>query len=138
MKRHRKRTETVTDEKPKGFEKDYSEEGFWAKVVRYAKNAGRDVVEMSLQLFYAAQAPETPVWAKTVIYGALGYFINVFDAIPDFTPAVGYGDDLGVLVAALAMVAAHITPEIEEKARKQLNRWFDDEEAEDCPSGDED
>jgi uncharacterized membrane protein YkvA (DUF1232 family) len=120
-----------TDNKPKGFAKDYSEESFWEKVLRYAKSAGRDVIKFALQLFYAAQAPETPVWAKAVIFGALGYFINILDAIPDLTPAVGYGDDLGVLVAAVATVAAYITPEIEQKVQEQLKRWFDEEEAED-------
>ncbi len=110
---------------PEGYGKDYSETGFWDKVLGYARSAGRDVVEKALQLFYAAQAPATPLWAKTVIYGALGYFINILDAIPDFTPAVGYADDLGVLVAALATVAACITPEIEERARTKVGEWFD-------------
>ena len=113
-------------ENPKGFEKDYSEKGFWEKLIGYAVSAGREVVEIALKLFYALQSPDTPLWAKTVIYGALGYFINVLDAIPDLTPAVGYGDDLGVLVAALATVAAYITPEIEEKARRKSREWFGD------------
>ncbi len=126
----------MSDE-PKGFEKDYSETGFWKKVLGYAKSAGRDVVERALQLFYAAQAPDTPIWAKTVIYGALGYFIHVLDAIPDLTPVVGYSDDLGVLVAALATVAACITPEIEEQARRKLSQWFG-EQPEDGPSDDDD
>ena len=109
---------------PRGFENDYSESGFRTKLLGYAKHAGREVVEKALQLFYAAQAPHTPVWAKTVIYGALGYFIHIFDAIPDLTPAVGYADDLGVLVAAVATVAAHITPEIEARAAQKLRDWF--------------
>ena len=113
-------------DQPQGFGKDYSENGFWQKLIGYATNAGREVVEMALKLFYALQSPDTPVWAKTVIYGALGYFINVFDAIPDLTPAVGYGDDLGVLVAALATVAAYITPQVEEKARLKARDWFGD------------
>ncbi|WP_211605080.1 YkvA family protein [Vreelandella arcis] len=48
------------------------------------------------------------MWAKTTIYGALGYFISPVDAIPDLAPIVGYADDIGVLAGALAMVAAHI------------------------------
>ena len=108
----------------KGFGKDYSENGFWQKLIGYAVNAGREVVEIALKLFYALQAPQTPLWAKTVIYGALGYFINVFDAIPDVTPAVGYGDDLGVLVAALATVATYVTAEVEEQAMRKANDWF--------------
>ncbi|MGH7822089.1 MAG: YkvA family protein [Candidatus Binatia bacterium] len=114
-------------EEPRGFEREYSEEGFWQKVARYARGAGREVVERALQLFYAAQAPETPVWAKTVIYGALGYFISLADAIPDLTPVVGYSDDLGVLVAAIATVTAYITPAIRDRARQKAKEWFGDD-----------
>lgn len=111
-------------EEPRGFARDYSEESFWQKVARYARAAGREVVERALQLYFAAQAPETPTWAKTVIYGALGYFISLADAIPDLTPVVGYSDDLGVLAAALATVAVYVTPEIRERARKKARDWF--------------
>lgn len=103
---------------------NYSESGFWEKLRDYALVAGREVVEMALRLYYAAQAPETPLWAKTVIYGALAYFILPTDAVPDFIPGVGYGDDLGALAAALATVAAYITPEIEEKAKQKAAEWF--------------
>ena len=113
---------------PQGFGKDYSKKDFWQKLIHHASTAGREVVEIALKLFYASQSPETPKWAKPIIYGALGYFINPVDAIPDFTPAVGYGDDLGVLVAALAIVAIHITPDIAEKAKHRANDWFGDKE----------
>ncbi len=111
---------------PKGFEKEYSEHDFWKKVGGYARSAGREVVELALQLYYAAQSPDTPRWAKAAIYGALGYFISVIDAIPDLTPIVGYTDDLGVLVAALAAVASNVTPEIKEKAADKAREWFPD------------
>ncbi len=121
-------------EEPQGFGKDYSEAGFWQKLIGFATNAGREVVEIALKLFYALQSPQTPVWAKTVIYGALGYFINVFDAIPDLTPVVGYGDDFGVLVAALATVATYITPEVEDKAARKASDWFGKGEHDDAPA----
>lgn len=117
--------------KPRGYEKEYSDKGFRTKLVGYAKTAGRDVVERALQLYYAAQSPDTPAWAKAAIYGALGYFISVIDAVPDLTPIVGYTDDLGVLAAALAMVAAQITPEVKDKAAAKLKDWFG--EADDSP-----
>lgn len=107
-----------------GFEQYYSEDNFWQKLLNFARAAGREVVEQALSLYYTAQDPDTPTWAKTVIYGALGYFIFPVDAIPDVTPAVGYGDDLGVLVAALATVAAHVTPEIKNHAKEKVAEWF--------------
>jgi uncharacterized membrane protein YkvA (DUF1232 family) len=106
------------------YEREYSDEGFWAKVGKYAKAAGIEVVERALQLYYVAQSPETPAWAKRVIYGALGYFVLPADAIPDFIPAAGYADDLGALVMALASVTLYITPAIKEQARRKLEDWF--------------
>ena len=102
----------------------YSEEGFWDKLAKSAKDAGRAVVERALQLYYAAQAPETPTQAKVVIYSALAYFILPTDAIPDLIPLVGYTDDLGALVAAYATVSAYITPDIVEQAQKKADEWF--------------
>ena len=106
---------------------EYSDSNFWDKVKRYAKVAGKAVIEKALQLYYAAQLPETPKWAKGVIYGALAYFIWPLDAIPDLLPAGGYVDDLGALAAALIMCAAYITPEVKERAAEKLKEWFGDE-----------
>lgn len=107
-----------------GFEKDYSDAGFWQKLTGYAKSAGRDVVEKALLLYYAAQETDTPMWAKATIVGALGYFISFIDAIPDLTPLVGYTDDLGVLVMALATISAFINDNVRQKTQNKLNDWF--------------
>lgn len=106
------------------FENEFSDSGFWDKVKKNARSAGESVLEPALKLYYAAQDPETPVWAKTTIYGALGYFISPIDAIPDITPIVGYSDDLGVLVAATAAVAAHVAEKHKDKAKETLKQWF--------------
>lgn len=105
--------------------KKYSESSFWRKVKKYWKVAGKKVMDPAFTLYYAARDPETPLWAKAQIWGALGYFVWPLDAIPDFTPVVGYTDDLGVLVAAVAVVAAHIKPEHKRKAKAKLKEWFD-------------
>ena len=107
-----------------GFQEQYTEGSFWDKTVNFAKSAGKEVIEKALWLFYAAQDPATPVWAKGVIYGALGYFISPIDAIPDITPIIGYTDDLGVLAAAVASVSMYITAEVKEKASQKLKDWF--------------
>ncbi|WOA30216.1 YkvA family protein [Alloalcanivorax xenomutans] len=106
------------------FESAYSDSGFWEKVKKYAKIAGESVLEPGLKLYYAAQDPDTPKWAKATVYGALGYFISPIDAIPDAVPMLGFSDDLGVLVAATAAVATHIKEEHVEKAKGTLKRWF--------------
>lgn len=106
------------------YEKNYSDDNFWNKVVKYAKSAGKDVIEKALLLYYAAQSPQTPMWAKTTIYGALGYFISPIDLIPDLMPVVGYTDDLGVLVVAIATVSAYINEDVRKQAADKLTSWF--------------
>ena len=102
----------------------YTEKGFWDKLNNHAKKAGSEVVEKALQLYYAADSPDTPTWAKTVIYGALVYLIAPLDLIPDFIPVGGFTDDLGILAGTLAAVVAHITPEIKKRASEKLDEWF--------------
>lgn len=108
------------------FQQAYSENSFWAKVKQFSLAAGREVVEKALILYYTLGEPGVPAWAKTTITVALGYFIFPADAIPDFTPVVGYADDLGVLVAALATVAMHVTPEAKRRASESLQTLFGD------------
>lgn len=103
---------------------NFDENGFWAKVTRYAKVAGREVVEKALWLYYAAQRPETPMWAKTMVFGALTYFVVPVDAIPDMLPVVGYTDDLGVLAAAVATLAVYINQDVKALAAAKLHDWF--------------
>ena len=109
------------------FEIAYSEQNFWEKLKGYAISAGKEVVEKALLLFYAAQQEQTPKWAKATIAGALGYFIVPLDAVADLAPAIGYTDDLGVLVLALAAVASYINEEVREKAAQKMRDWFGDE-----------
>lgn len=112
------------DERTILFSRTYSDPAFWNKVLHFAKAAGREVIERALQLYYAAQHAETPAWAKTVIYGALGYFIFPVDTIPDTVPVIGFTDDLGVLIAAITTVAMHVNEDVKDRARKKLKDWF--------------
>lgn len=106
------------------YEEQYSDNAFWGKVKRYAKQAGSAVLESSLQLYYALQDSDTPAWAKATIIGALGYFISPLDLIPDIVPVIGYSDDLTVLAGAITAVASHIKQEHKIKAAEVMQRWF--------------
>jgi uncharacterized membrane protein YkvA (DUF1232 family) len=108
------------------YEKNYSEDGFWDKLKRFAKKAGSKVVYAALLLYFTLQKPDVPTWAKTVIIGALGYFILPVDIIPDIIVPVGFTDDLGALVAAIGLVSAQIDDEVKRNARKKLREWFGD------------
>ena len=102
----------------------FSDEGFWTKLKKFALSAGREVVEKALTLYYTAQNPNVPAWAKTVVVGALTYFISPVDAIPDMLVGVGFTDDLGVLLAAIATVSVYINAETKEQAQQKLTDWF--------------
>ncbi len=103
---------------------DYSDETFWVKLKKFALSAGREVVEKALMLYYTAQNPNVPAWAKTVVVGALTYFISPVDAIPDILVGIGFTDDLGVLLAAIATVSVYINAETKAQAQQKMKDWF--------------
>jgi uncharacterized membrane protein YkvA (DUF1232 family) len=105
--------------------KRYSGADFWIKLKLSAKAAGRELVEKSLWLYYAARRPDTPLWAKTVVYSALAYFILPTDAIPDFIPITGYTDDMAAIATAVATITNYIDDEVKNLANKRLKCWFD-------------
>ena len=106
------------------YKTHYSENRFWDKTRAIAKSAGKAALEPALKMYYSATDKDTPAWAKATIYGALGYLISPLDAVPDFIPVAGYTDDIGVLIAAAAAVAAYIKPEHVERARETMAKWF--------------
>jgi uncharacterized membrane protein YkvA (DUF1232 family) len=108
-------------------ESAYSEVGFWDKLRRFARKAGREVVEKALWLYYAYQRPDTPIWAKRVILGALAYFILPLDLIADVLPGVGFTDDLGVIMTAISTIAMYINDSVKERARQKALEWFGEE-----------
>ncbi len=106
------------------YSEHFSEDSFWTKLKQYAAKAGRRVIERALILYFCFRDGDTPAWAKSIILGALGYFVLPLDAITDMTPGVGYGDDYGALLMAMSIVALHIKPEHEHQAGEKLRNWF--------------
>ena len=106
------------------YSKYYSEKSLWEKIKKVSKIAGSKVVYAVLLLYYTMQDKSVSVKTKVSIAAALGYFILPTDAIFDFTPLIGYSDDLGVLLFTLARISSGITPEVKKKAREKLQNWF--------------
>ncbi|MFD0694518.1 YkvA family protein [Paenibacillus sp. GCM10027628] len=109
------------------YEKHFSNNGFWDKLKKGAKDAGIKVIYSGLLLFYALESKKTPLKAKVQIYGALGYLILPFDLVPDLLPVVGYVDDLGALALALGAVAKSIDDDVKRKAKDKLREFFGEE-----------
>jgi uncharacterized membrane protein YkvA (DUF1232 family) len=103
---------------------EFDDDRFWTKLRRFARRAGRVVVERALRLYYAAQDPRTPPWARRAIYAALAYFVVPFDLIPDFVPALGYTDDAGTLLFTLFVVSAYVHEDVKLLARQKMVTWF--------------
>ena len=108
----------------------FSEKSLWEKIKKFSKQAGSKVVYVVLLLFYTMQDKSIGLKTKLSIAAALGYFILPSDAIIDFTPLIGYSDDLGVLLFTLSQIAVHVTPETKEKAKAKLAEWFGEVDAE--------
>ena len=108
----------------KNYSSDFSDDSFWDKLGKFGKTVGREIVEKVLSMYYAVQDKDTPLWAKTILVAALGYFICPIDAIPDVIPGAGYADDAGAIAAALGTVAVHIKPEHKQRAKEKANEWF--------------
>jgi uncharacterized membrane protein YkvA (DUF1232 family) len=108
-----------TDELAK-YGRHYSERGFKRKIARMPRRACRGVVEQALTLYAVLTDRETPVWARALIVGALGYFIWPLDAIPDGVPVLGYADDVAVMAFALSQVAQFVTPAVRRRVERLM------------------
>jgi uncharacterized membrane protein YkvA (DUF1232 family) len=106
------------------YSKHYTEKSLWKKLKAFSKKAGQKVVYAVLLLYYVMIDKNVSLKTRATIIAALGYFILPLDAIPDLSPIIGFSDDLGVLLFALAQVSGNITPEIKIRAQKQLKEWF--------------
>jgi len=76
------------------------------------------LVRKSLLLYAVFSDSDTPVWVKTAIVAALVYLIDPLDAVPDLTPAIGFVDDMAVILACLKSIDDQIKPRHEKRARK--------------------
>ena len=119
----------VNEDTINAYQDNYSEDGLWTKIKKYATKIGLDVVYKALQLFYVARSPECPAKVKAGIYGALGYLIAPIDFIPDIMPGVGYTDDAAAIALALVLAQAYITDDIKRQARGKIADFFGDEYA---------
>ena len=102
------------------FEKKYSspdkveqgeqevEDRLWVKLEKVGKkiNFVKDI-----KALYNYMIDPTVAWyRKSIVVGALIYFISPIDAIPDIAPLVGYLDDLGVIMAVLKFLGSELIP----------------------------
>ncbi|MBC7757183.1 MAG: DUF1232 domain-containing protein [Bdellovibrio sp.] len=56
------------------------------------------------------QHPQTPKFAKALLWLAIGYLVMPFDLIPDFLPVIGQLDEV-VIIPLLLYWALKLTPQ---------------------------
>jgi len=88
--------------------KKYVDENFWEKVERVGKKISfaKDI----RALFNYFSDKNIPWYRKSIVLGALIYFIVPIDAIPDISPLIGYLDDLGVITAVIKYLGSELVP----------------------------
>lgn len=107
------------------YQEKYSDDSFWKKLKNNAAKISNVAIEKALTLYFAMKDEETPLWAKTVIAGALGYFIFPLDAVPDILPALGYSDDTVTLIVALVTVGMNIKDKHVKQAQEKAKSWYE-------------
>ncbi len=117
-----------TDGKPPvditAFAKYFTDGAFWQKVKDFAGKIGRGTLTKAMELYHVAMSKDTPVLAKAIALGSLGYLIMPLDAIPDILPGVGLADDAAALAAAATAIFKNITPAVKAAASDQVSKWF--------------
>jgi uncharacterized membrane protein YkvA (DUF1232 family) len=112
--------ETGSDEAKAARDEARVRREFWLKLRRTA--ARLPFAEDIVAAYYCAFDRRTPRGVQAILLGALAYFVLPFDFVPDMLPIIGFTDDAAVLATALRVVAAHITPEHRDAARRLLAR----------------
>ena len=114
---------------PKNLEKyvpNFDADKFMKKLRRTVRRLGAKAAYYALILYYALQDPQISKKDKTLILGALGYFLLPLDLIPDFLPALGFTDDIAALGYAVYKVINCVTPLVKSQAEGKVYEWFGD------------
>ncbi len=96
------------------------EERFWKKLKRFI--AQIPFAEDLVAAYYCAADPETPGYVRTVLLGAIAYFVLPIDMVPDILAGLGFTDDASVLAAAIAAVGRHLQPVHRARAKSALEK----------------
>lgn len=99
--------------------------GFWPKVRQTA--ARIPFTREVLSAWYCARDPETPMAAKSMLMGALAYFVLPTDAIPDILAGVGFTDDAAVIAAVLGILGANLKDRHRDRAREAIEELGSDD-----------
>lgn len=91
------------------------------KMIEKLKEIGKSLKQKLLLYKKILEHPQTPWYAKALLWLAIGYVMLPFDLIPDFIPVIGHLDDLiivpGLIYLAIKFIPNEIVVECKNKLR---------------------
>lgn len=91
----------------------------------YARKVGRAAARPAILLWYVMRSKDTPRSDKMMIFSALAYLVLPIDLLDaKRLPIIGWLDEMVSLSVAYQKVCKYITPEIELKADRLLDKWI--------------
>ena len=95
------------------------------RIGEYARKAGRLTTRPVLVLFYVMKSKDTPWKDKMLIVSTLSYLVLPIDILDaKRLPIIGWFDEIASLSVTYQKVCKNITPEIEAKVERILDKWF--------------
>lgn len=95
------------------------------KVQEYAMKVGRISARPVLLLYFVMVSKDTPKSYKLMILSTISYLVLPIDLVSaKRLPIIGWIDEAFSLSVAFQEVSKNITPEIEWKTDKLLDKWF--------------
>lgn len=95
------------------------------KVQEYAMKVGRISARPVLLLYFVMVSKDTPKSDKLMILSTISYLVLPIDLVSaKRLPFIGWIDEAFSLSVAFQKVSKNITPEIEWKTDKLLDKWF--------------
>lgn len=103
---------------------DYN--ALWDGICRWSRKAGRAATRPVLLMWYVMRNKETPRKDKWAIFGSLAYLILPIDLLDaKRIPIIGWLDEVASLAILVQKMSKYITQEMENKAKEQLDKWFE-------------
>ncbi len=98
----------IKTEKEFEEKKEFIEENLWAKLEKVGSKIS--FAKDLRALYRYLMDPNVAWYRKSIVVGALIYFIVPIDLVPDIAPLVGYLDDLGVITAVIKYLGHELVP----------------------------
>jgi len=102
----------------------YSEHSFSEKLKKHLKRIGTELLWKSLTLFILVRQKRLNLRQRTQAIAALGYLILPIDAVPDFTPIIGYSDDLAAVILVLNAIWSSLDADTREVISHEVSHKF--------------